>query len=503
MDIYIIKNLGYCYFFFLVTISIFFFIFYHTAKYQIFFFPLYDLNSDIYNGFEIILYFLCVIFFIILIQNLREISSTETILLDWERKEIEIDYPKNILQNENMLQNENYQNDEINLDTQKNKLNLQSAWRSILIANEFYELSTKRNISIELLFILYILFLKKLNYEKTISEYNNIFYGENQVLQFGLNSILLLGIGFVLYIIKKIYDNFFGSSIENFLDLLSLSNISILIFDSNIHGFYLHGNNNMGSSEGELEDFQKMLKKEEKGFLGKRGLIEKSELQTFEVYLPSDFRKFLDTVYNSEIKNEIAEKLNYNYFNNNQTYGNDQSQNYFNNDNSGYNKNSNYIFQNQKNFNFNQNPSNKKRKKNEALPLNLNFDKIFEKKKIITNAFKKILEKINRNKENCLEKTLFHKILNYPGIDLKLINGSPVFFKDKEKNFKKTLFLGNEFINFLAIVVIFLTIDFWTNNGVLTCFIVFIIDLVRSFIMAYFIKKNFSRSSLVNEAFLE
>jgi len=40
---------------------------------------------------------------------------------------------------------------------------------------------------------------------------------------------------------------------------------------------------------------KKNLKKEEKGFLGKRGLIsnDPSELQTFEVYLPLDFEIFL------------------------------------------------------------------------------------------------------------------------------------------------------------------------------------------------------------------
>ena len=43
------------------------------------------------------------------------------------------------------------------------------------------------------------------------------------------------------------------------------------------------------------------MEKEKKGFLGRRGLLEDdiTELQNFEIFLPLDFRKFLDTVYHS------------------------------------------------------------------------------------------------------------------------------------------------------------------------------------------------------------
>lgn len=36
----------------------------------------------------------------------------------------------------------------------------------------------------------------------------------------------------------------------------------------------MHGENNTGTSEGDFKDFNKNLKKEEKGYLGKRGLLD-------------------------------------------------------------------------------------------------------------------------------------------------------------------------------------------------------------------------------------
>jgi meckelin len=40
--------------------------------------------------------------------------------------------------------------------------------------------------------------------------------------------------------------------IENFIDLCSVSNISIIIFDEALHGYYIHGMNPLGQSEGTL-----------------------------------------------------------------------------------------------------------------------------------------------------------------------------------------------------------------------------------------------------------
>ena len=41
--------------------------------------------------------------------------------------------------------------------------------------------------------------------------------------------------------------------IEDFVDLCSVANISIFIVDDNLHGYYIHGENPFGFSEGSAE----------------------------------------------------------------------------------------------------------------------------------------------------------------------------------------------------------------------------------------------------------
>ncbi len=39
---------------------------------------------------------------------------------------------------------------------------------------------------------------------------------------------------------------------EDFVDLCCISNISLVIFDHDLHGYYLHGMNPLGRAEGTL-----------------------------------------------------------------------------------------------------------------------------------------------------------------------------------------------------------------------------------------------------------
>lgn len=40
---------------------------------------------------------------------------------------------------------------------------------------------------------------------------------------------------------------------EDFVDLCAISNISLIIFDEALHGYYIHGMNPFGQAEGSLQ----------------------------------------------------------------------------------------------------------------------------------------------------------------------------------------------------------------------------------------------------------
>ena len=81
--------------------------------------------------------------------------------------------------------------------------------------------------------------------------------------------------------------------VENFIDLCSVSNISIFIFDESVHGYYIHGQSPGGISEVTTEEIEKILKLESKGGLRGRGLIptDPYNLQTFEILVPWEMRQ--------------------------------------------------------------------------------------------------------------------------------------------------------------------------------------------------------------------
>lgn len=49
---------------------------------------------------------------------------------------------------------------------------------------------------------------------------------------------------------------------EDFVDLCAISNISLIIFDEALHGYYIHGMNPFGQAEGSLQYIESVFEKE-------------------------------------------------------------------------------------------------------------------------------------------------------------------------------------------------------------------------------------------------
>jgi meckelin len=60
-----------------------------------------------------------------------------------------------------------------------------------------------------------------------------------------------------------IIDRFYRNRLLQFVDLISLANISILVFDEACHGYYIHGRSVHGSSDVNMDELNLNLKKEE------------------------------------------------------------------------------------------------------------------------------------------------------------------------------------------------------------------------------------------------
>ena len=68
--------------------------------------------------------------------------------------------------------------------------------------------------------------------------------------------------GFLQFFWRKGISTWYPICYEEFPDLCSVANISVFIIDDNLHGYYVHGENPFGFSEGSAEHLYTFLQQE-------------------------------------------------------------------------------------------------------------------------------------------------------------------------------------------------------------------------------------------------
>lgn len=117
-----------------------------------------------------------------------------------------------------------------------------SIWRTLFIANEWNEIQTIRKINPELQIFLVLLFLKVVGLEylattdpqsTTTVNPTTDYVGEySKVLRFAILSIVFLSVEAVQwFFFAFIYERFVGDALGDFIDLCSMSNVSIFILE--------------------------------------------------------------------------------------------------------------------------------------------------------------------------------------------------------------------------------------------------------------------------------
>lgn len=90
------------------------------------------------------------------------------------------------------------------------------------------------------------------------------------------------------------------------VDLCSICNVSILMFDESFAGYYIHGKSPYGQAEISSEQLRKAIEFEASGQAQMRGMTEEDpDLQTFEIFIPPK----LLTAYRSEYLKEVNSKI--------------------------------------------------------------------------------------------------------------------------------------------------------------------------------------------------
>ncbi|CBZ28097.1 conserved hypothetical protein [Leishmania mexicana MHOM/GT/2001/U1103] len=187
----------------------------------------------------------------------------------------------------------------------ENKVVPVSMWRSTFVANALNELQTLRYWCPLLNMTIILLFLVGLDYKNMSA---SVPRGSRQVdgmtvsfdtLRVAIDTFFWVAVALVLYLLEyQIYYRFVVvHPLQAFVDLCSVSNISIIILLEQQWGFYVHGESIHAHADVSMEEFQNNLFLEAQGNLPVRGLGGQSKCQSFEVYLGPYTRQYLYMCY--------------------------------------------------------------------------------------------------------------------------------------------------------------------------------------------------------------
>lgn len=194
-----------------------------------------------------------------------------------------------------------------------------SIWRTYFVANEWNEIQTIRKINptfqvMAVLFFLEVLGFSNLalrdpwsNLQRSSKEYTPSY---SLTLRYGLAATLWLCIGLLQVIFFTVfYAHFVEDKIRQFVDLCSISNISVLILSHRCFGYYIHGRSVHGHADTNMEEMNNNLKREAESLCGQRGLLPNTEVQTFQVSLTHCLRSRYDSIQESIRKRNRPSRL--------------------------------------------------------------------------------------------------------------------------------------------------------------------------------------------------
>lgn len=189
-----------------------------------------------------------------------------------------------------------------------------SIWRTLHAANEWAELQVQRRLNLALVLIILVCILEagRVKYVATAQpDAYDLSEGEiNPILQFANNVFWFL----VVAGIQLVYTVALGERYihENptsaFIDVCTVSKVSVLILDHKYHGYYIHANAPHEQADGDMRELAEHLFEEAAAMRLGRGLAGSPDptCQTFELHLPGLWREMYDRVYRRLLDAESA-----------------------------------------------------------------------------------------------------------------------------------------------------------------------------------------------------
>ncbi|KAH1177035.1 meckelin isoform X1 [Mauremys mutica] len=182
-----------------------------------------------------------------------------------------------------------------------------SIWRTYFIANEWNEIQTVRKINplfqvLAVLFFLEVVGFSNLalmdSSSSLIRSSESYVAPWSRILRFGVSTVLWLVIAMLQIIFfAAFYERFVEDKIRQFVDLCSMSNISVFLLSHRSFGYYIHGRSVHGHADTNMEEMNMNLKREAENLCSQRGLLPNTDGQTFQISISSKMRQQYDRIH--------------------------------------------------------------------------------------------------------------------------------------------------------------------------------------------------------------
>ncbi|XP_077144952.1 meckelin-like [Ranitomeya variabilis] len=329
-----------------------------------------------------------------------------------------------------------------------------SFWRTILVANEWNEIQAHRKLSPLLQLFLVLLLLEVVGFKNIATKDLNLDLHPSAggyqapmslILRFGMAASMWLAVGIVqvLFFIF-IFERFFEDKIKQFVDLCSLSNVSVFILTHKCYGYYIHGRSVHGQADVSMEAMLDHLRKEEENLCPLRGLEPGSEVQTFEVLLSERVREQYEKIMQPLMEAPRGPKGG-----------------------------------------------------NEKNPMLQQRIKTYYTINRFLSCF---LEHVYKDMDYLVKDKLFlESVLD---VEFQQPIDKSILYTDDRFRFSRTLFYSNELVLLLFDTLLFCVIDLGTQNFVLATIITFVVQTFVKILRSEIGRKNLSMQTMVEENFL-
>ncbi|XP_005381854.1 PREDICTED: meckelin [Chinchilla lanigera] len=182
-----------------------------------------------------------------------------------------------------------------------------SIWRTYFVANEWNEIQTVRKINplfqvFTVLFFLEIVGFKNLALMDSSSSLSrspsSYVPPHSRILRYAVSAALWLVIGVAqIMFFAGFYERFIEDKIRQFVDLCSVSNISVFLLSHKCFGYYIHGRSIHGHADTNMEEMNMNLKREAENLCSQRGLVPNTDGQTFQIAVSSQMRQHYDRIH--------------------------------------------------------------------------------------------------------------------------------------------------------------------------------------------------------------